>query len=124
MSNAKPLYKTDLVDAIKEAGVVTKDDLRKTTGTLETQLKKYVRKSNVGLENRLKKHITKEITDSNRSIIAGAEGMFKERDGRFDKLEAGQRELKRQVSDLKFDAPTQKELDELKEKVERHHPTH
>lgn len=37
-------------------------------------------------------------------------------------LKAGQRELKRQINDLKVDTPTQKEFEELKTKVERHHP--
>jgi uncharacterized membrane-anchored protein YhcB (DUF1043 family) len=41
---------------------------------------------------------------------------------RFDKLEAGQKDLQRQISDLKYDTPTQKEFDTLKDKVDKYHP--
>lgn len=37
--------------------------------------------------------------------------MFSNKDKRFDKLEAGQNDLQRQISDLKLDTLTQKEID-------------
>ena len=47
---------------------------------------------------------------------------FTKVDERFDKLEAGQKDLQRQVNDLKYDTPTQKDFDTLKSKVDKYHP--
>ena len=43
-------------------------------------------------------------------------------DEKFDKLEAGQKDLQRQISDLKYDTLTQKDFDTLKSKVDKYHP--
>lgn len=40
-----------------------------------------------------------------------------------DELKAEIRENRRQINNLKADTPTRKEFDELKVKVDRHHPT-
>ena len=40
----------------------------------------------------------------------------------IDKLEAGQKDLQRQIGDLKYDTPTEKEFDTLKGKVDKYHP--
>jgi peptidoglycan hydrolase CwlO-like protein len=47
---------------------------------------------------------------------------FAKVDKRFDKLETGQKDLQRQINDLKYDTPTQKEFDNLKRKVDKYHP--
>ena len=47
---------------------------------------------------------------------------FDKVDERFDKLEAGQKDLQRQISDLKLDIPTQKEFGAIKRRVEKYHP--
>ena len=47
---------------------------------------------------------------------------FSKIDERFDKLEAGQKDLQRQIGDLKYDTPTQKEFETLKGKVDKYHP--
>ena len=47
---------------------------------------------------------------------------FEKVDIRFDKLDAGQRDLQRQINDLKYDTPTQKEFEDLKTRVDKYHP--
>ena len=54
--------------------------------------------------------------------MKGVELKFTKQEKRFDKLEAGQKDLQRQISDLKFDTLTQKEFDTLKSKVDKYHP--
>ena len=56
------------------------------------------------------------------AILEGIELMFSKQEKRFDKLEAGQNDLKRHIGDLKYDTPTQKEFDTLKGKVDKYHP--
>ena len=48
--------------------------------------------------------------------------MFSKQGKRCDKLEAGQKDLPRQIGDLKYDTPTQTEFDTLKGKVDKYHP--
>ncbi len=91
------------VEAIK-GGMATKADLRAT-------------------EKRLKKHVTDEVKESNEAIKAGIEGLQKEANKRFNKLEEGQRELKDNFNNLKWDTPTQKDFKKVKAKVDRYHPT-
>jgi hypothetical protein len=62
------------------------------------------------------------LDDAVHAILEGIEAMFEERDKRFDKIDAGQRELRRQTRDLKHDTPTQKEFDDLKARVEKFQP--
>ncbi len=56
------------------------------------------------------------------AILEGIELMFSKQGKRFDKLEAGQKDLQRQISDLKYDTPTQKEFNILKSKVDKYYP--
>jgi uncharacterized membrane-anchored protein YhcB (DUF1043 family) len=73
------------------------------------------------------------LDEAVEAILKGVETMFgnfrgemntkfAKVDERFDKLEAGQKDLQRQISDLKYDTPTQKEFDTLKSKVDKYHP--
>ena len=81
--------------------------------------------------------VTKGMLDEAvEAILNGMNKMFSERDKRLDKndnrldsidkrlerLEAGQKMLRRQVSDLKYDTPTRNEFDELKARVDKYHP--
>ncbi len=69
------------------------------------------------------KTVSKKMLDEAvEAILNGMEGMFSKQDKRFDKLEAGQKDLQRQIGDLKYDTPTQKEFDTLKSKVDKYHP--
>ena len=69
--------------------------------------------------------VTKGVLDEAvEAILNGMNKMFSERDKRFDqidrrldKLEAGQKMLQRQITDLKIDTPTRNEFDELKGRV-------
>lgn len=85
--------------------------------------------TNESLDKKLKK-LTIDIAET---ILEGVGSMFedskrehekqhREANFRFDKLEAGQKDLQRQVNDLNADTPTQKEVDALKAKVDRHFP--
>ena len=73
------------------------------------------------------------LDEAVEAILKGVETMFgnfrgemntkfSKVDDRFDKLEAGQKDLQRQISDLKYDTPTQKEFDTLKSRVDKYHP--
>ena len=74
----------------------------------------------------------KMLDEAVNAILNGMEKMFgnlrgdintkfTKVDERFDKLEAGQKDLQHQISDLKLDTPTQKEFDTLKRKVDKYH---
>ena len=62
------------------------------------------------------------LDEAVEAILKGIEVMFSKQGKHFDKLEAGQKDLQRQISDLKLDTPTQKEFDTLKSKVDKYHP--
>ena len=62
------------------------------------------------------------LDEAVEAILNGMQRMFSKQDKRFDKLEAGQMDLQRQISDLKYDTPTQKEFDTLKSRVDKYHP--
>ena len=63
-----------------------------------------------------------DIREAVDAILAGLDEIVKKINVRFDKIEAGQLALKRHVSDLKYDTPSQKEFDDLKRRVNRYHP--
>ncbi len=60
------------------------------------------------------------LDEAVEAILKGVEKMFAGQEKRFDKLEAGQKDLQRQIGDLKYDTPTQKEFDTLKSKVDKY----
>ena len=62
------------------------------------------------------------LDEAVEAILNGMEIMFSKQEKRFDKLEAGQKDLQHQISDLKFDTPTQMEFNTLKSKVDKYHP--
>jgi hypothetical protein len=93
MARGKPLTKTSLIAALKEIGVATKKDVFKT------------------------------VREASDAILKGVEEMFEERDTRLDRLESGQGDIKRQLTDFKADVPTQKEFGQLKERVDSYHPS-
>ncbi len=62
------------------------------------------------------------LDEAVEAILNGMESMFSKQDKRFDKLESGQKDLQCQISDLKYDTPTQKEFDTLK--IESINATH
>jgi hypothetical protein len=62
------------------------------------------------------------LDEAVEAILKGVELMFSKQEKSFDKLEAGQKDLQRQIGDLKLDTPTQKEFDTLKSKVDKYHP--
>lgn len=64
----------------------------------------------------------KTLDEAVDAILQGVEGLFEELNKRFDDLEFQQREIKRQIGDLKYDAPTRREYDELKDRVDKYHP--
>jgi hypothetical protein len=64
----------------------------------------------------------KTLDEAVDTILQGVEGLFKELNKRFDDLEFEQREIKRQIGDLKYDMPTRKEFNELKDRVDKYHP--
>jgi len=85
--------------------------------------------------------VLKIVNEAADAILTGVERMFKAQDKHYDerfdrydkrfdrvdqrlvKLEAGQSDLKRQLTDLKLDAPTRKEFNTLKISFDRFHPT-
>ncbi len=73
-----------------------------------------------------KKDMFQMVSQSNDAVISGVEkmmdGLRDEMHRGFDELKSGQRDLQRQINDLKADTPTMKEFTELKEKVYYHHP--
>ena len=62
------------------------------------------------------------LDEAVEAILNGMERMFSKQEKRFDKLESGQKDLQRQIGDLKYDTPTQKEFDTLKSRVDKYHP--
>ena len=85
----------------------------------------------------------KDLDEVVRAILAGTEGLinnlrremisgfqkmdkrFKGVDNRLNKLEVGQSHLKDQIDGLKADlseTPSRREFQQLKSKVDRHHP--
>ena len=85
----------------------------------------------------------KDLDEVVRAILAGTEGLFNELrremksgfeklykrfdkvEGRLDVLEVGQGHLKDQINGLKADlsdTPSRREFQQLKSKVDRHHP--
>jgi hypothetical protein len=54
--------------------------------------------------------------------LKGVELIFSKREKRFDELEAGQKDLPRQIGDLKYDTPTEKEFDTFRSGVDKYHP--
>ena len=78
----------------------------------------------------------KDLDEFVLAILAGTEGLFNElrremKSGfekvgrRFDKMEVGQPHLKDQIDGLKADlsdTPSRREFQQLKSKVDRHHP--
>lgn len=75
----------------------------------------------------LNETLNKTLGEFSDAILIGVEGMMekleKKLSRRFDKLLAGQRELQRQINDLKADTPTIKKFKQLEEKVYYHHPS-
>lgn len=70
--------------------------------------------------------VTDTILNGVGEMLKGVEkrigGLEETMTQRFDQLEAGQRDLQRQVTDLKLDTPTRGELERLQKKVRRYHP--
>ena len=77
---------------------------------------------------------SQEIIDT---ILAGVSGLFNdlrsetkegfkalqaEMQAGFAQLKGGQQDLQPQINDLKADTPTQKEVDDLKARVDKYHP--
>ena len=93
MANENPLTKSDLVAALKEANVATKDDLEE-----------------------LGQQVKDEIRDATDSVLKGVDKLHAKHEKRFDKLE-------KQIDDLKWDTPSNQAFNELKAKVDRYHPT-
>ena len=94
MAKFEPLTEARLVAALRKAGFITRE-------AVQDELAKY----HVG-------QVKPELEELRKELISA-----------INKLLAGQQEIKRQLNDLKADAPTQKEFEELKSKVDRHHPT-
>lgn len=118
MPEEKPLTKTTFVAALKEAGVVTQKDLQKQ----EKRLRKDMRS------------IANEVVgDAADKILQGMDQLFAEQnerlarmDERLAKVEVGLSHVRDEVKGLKADLSlmvSRKEFNELKEKVERFHPT-
>lgn len=98
MASDKPITKKDLVDSLQ-----------------------------VALKNlSTKKNVFEMISQSNEAVLKGVEKMVVDLRGELhkvrDELKAGQRDLQRQITDLNKDTPTQKEFDQLQDKVYQHHP--
>lgn len=83
--------------------------------------------------------VTRKMLDEVvEAILAGTEGLFnnlrremnsrfEKADRRFDKIEVELRHVKDQVSGLiadLSDTPSRREFEDLKSKVDRHHPAH
>ena len=64
----------------------------------------------------------KTLDEAVDTILQGVEGLFQKMNKRFDDLEFEHREIKRQIRDLKYDTPARKELNELKNRVDKYHP--
>lgn len=62
------------------------------------------------------------IAGVERMLGDGLSGLRTEMTTRFEKLESGQRDIKRQINDLKIDIPTRKEFEDLKSRVNKHNP--
>ena len=79
----------------------------------------------------------KDLDEVVSAILAGTEGLinnlrlemkaqFKKNDSQFNKIEVGLSHLKDQIDGLKADlsdTPSRREFQQLKSKVDRHHPT-
>ncbi len=97
MANEKPLTKTTLMAALKEAGVATKEDVREIVGQKIEKLEKVLASTFIKIEKRF--------------------------DNLDETIKGESKKLQRQINDLNADSPTRKEHNDLKEKVDRHHPT-
>ena len=62
------------------------------------------------------------LDEAVETILQDMEVLFSKQDKYFDKPKAGQRDLQRQIIDVKYDNPTHKEFDALRGKVDKHHP--
>ena len=102
MADEKPLTKSGLVAALKEAGVATKDDVRQI------------------VDKAVKTDVFKLVSEATDAILKGVDKLHAGHEKRFDKLEAGQLELKRQIRDLKHDTPSKQSFDDLKARVDKY----
>lgn len=124
MADEKPLTRSDLVAALKEAGVATRDDVRQIVGE-EIAAR--------GLSTRDDVHTI--VLDAADAVLEGVERLLegfatrddlKTIDPRLKKLETGHSHIKDQIEGLKAEfsvTPSRQELNDLKVKVDRYHPS-
>jgi hypothetical protein len=61
----------------------------------------------------------KDLLELADLILAGVQGML---DSSVVEIQSGQKKLQRQLDQLKYDVPTQREFDKVKRKVDRYLP--
>lgn len=71
------------------------------------------------------------LSDAMDTLLNGMQGMFDDLntklDKRFNKVETDMKyvhdSLKKEIDELKFDSPTRKEFNDLRDRFDRHYPT-
>lgn len=107
MADSKPVTKSELIAALKEAGIATKEDVRDI--------------------------VHEELTEFHASMTApkleelrgDMKIGFRHVKSRLDKLELETRHVKDEIKGLKADlsdTPSRKQLEELRRRVDRYHP--
>ena len=107
MADEKPVTKSDLVSALKEAGIATKEDVRDI--------------------------VHEELTEFHASMTApkleelrgDMKIGFRHVKSRLDKLELETRHVKDEIKGLKADlsnTPSREQFEKLKAKVDKYHP--
>ena len=111
MPDKKPLTKSNLVAALKEAGVATNDDLQK-------------------LENRMKDHVFEVLTEFHAEMtwpkLNKIEKDIRAVDQKIGRISLDVAHIKDQMKGLEADlsaATSRGDFEKLKRKVEHYHPT-
>ena len=111
MAKTKPLTEARLIAALKKAGFATRDNVRQILQEIIDQETRPAGKTY--------KAVTEGVADVARNTLNEFKSFGKTMDNRFDKAASERQEIKRQINDLKADTPTQKEVNEVKRRVER-----
>jgi len=117
------LTKSDLIAALKAAGVATKDDVRQIVGE-EIASRGFATTDDI--HNQLTEFFAGMIVPAFENLRKEMNARFEQIDHRLGKLETGQAHLKDQIEGLKADlsdTPSRKEFNELKAQVDRYSPT-
>jgi hypothetical protein len=116
MTNEKPLTKSELLAALKEAGVATQDDLQRLGARLDNGIRAVDSRLNNVQKNMVTQAQFKKRLDSVEAKMVKMERSLKRRMGKH------KTEIMTAVSKLATSTPTQEDFDDLQARVDKYHP--